>query len=252
MSGLRKALYLFAVFMLIWAPYRYLTGVLGWRPLSTEPAVLLLESAVKLVVSFGIVYAFLRRYGDSWSAVGVTKRGLAESLSLAFIGSLCLIITYLLFGGRVDPELLGTIHLFLVVGPAEELINRGYFFSMPAGDSRKFRLPFAAILSSLFFSLSHLPIDLFVFKMSIPNVMFHLANVFPTGIILCCYFYSGWNFAGSSLVHATIDFCSAYIRLESETASFLSTVVGMLVLAIIPPLWWTAREKLIKRISSPN
>lgn len=239
-SGLRKSLYIFTAFILIWTPYRFLTGALGWKAFSLSPLQLLIESVVKLSVSFGLVYVFLRYYGDSWKDVGLSGRGFWESLVLGSVGSLWLMSFYLAAGGRIEAELLGALHLFLVVGPAEELLSRGYYFSMIVRDFRHRGLAIGALLSSFLFALSHLPIDLFVAKQDISGIALHLISVFLSGIIFCSYYYTGWNLVGPSILHASVDFCSAYIHMKSD--HFIS-IVGMLILAAIPPIWWTIREK---------
>ncbi len=242
-EGLTKSLKLFAAFILVWTPYRYVTGILGWSVLTSEPLPLFVESVIKLVVSFGLVYLFLRRFRDSWEDVGVSRRGMEESLSLAALGSAALISIHLAMGGEFALDFLGTLHLFLVVGPAEELVDRGYYFSMTASDFEgKWRFWGAASLSSLLFSISHLPIDILVARYGLGVIAVHLLSVFVAGMVLAAYYYFGWNVAGPSLLHAVMDVCGAYISFEDSTSQFMATGIGMAVVAIIPVIWWLLKE----------
>ena len=238
-KGLVKSLELFVAFILIWTPYRYITGILGWGVLTPEPLPLFVESVVKLVVSFGLVYLFLRRFGDSWEDVGVSTRGLRESLSLAALGSVALLSIHLAMGGEPALDFLGTLHLFLVVGPAEELVDRGYYFSMTASDFEgRGKFWVAASVSSLLFALSHLPIDLLVARYGSEVVAMHLLSVFVAGMVLAAYYYFGWNLAGPSLLHAVMDVCGAYIYFKDGASQFMATGIGTAVVAIIPVIWW--------------
>ncbi len=247
-EGLVKSLKLFIAFILIWTPYRYVTGMLGWGVLTPEPLPLLVESVVKLAVSFGLVYLFLRWFDDSWEDVGVSRRGIEESLSLAALGSVSLLSIHLAMGGKPDLNLLGTLHLFLVVGPAEELVDRGYYFSMMASDYEgRWKFWTAASLSSLLFALSHLPIDLLVAKYGLREVSLHLLSVFAAGMVLAAYYYFGWNIAGPSMLHAVMDVCGAYIPFEDSTSQFMATGIGMTVVATIPVIWWFLRRSLRSR-----
>ena len=246
-EGLVKSLKLFIVFILIWTPYRYVTGMLGWGVLTPEPLPLLVESVVKLAVSFGLVYLFLRRFGDSWEDVGISRRGIGESVSLAALGSLILLLVHLAMGGKPNLNLLGTLHLFLVVGPAEELVDRGYYFSMTASDlGGRWRFWGAASISSLLFALSHLPIDLLVAKYGPGDVAMHLLSVFFAGMVLAGYYYFGWNVAGPSILHAVMDVCGAYITFKESASQFMATGIGMTAIAVIPVIWWFLRVKLIR------
>lgn len=246
-KGTLKSLGLFAAFILVWTPYRYMTGMLGWGVLTSQPLPLLVESLAKLTVSFGLVYLFLRRFGDSWEDVGVSRRGMVESIALALPGSLALLSTYLAMGGAPNPDPLGTLHLFLVVGPAEELVDRGYYFSMIAADYRgRWRFWFAASISSLLFALSHLPIDLLVLRYGSTEVVMHLLAVFMAGMVLAAYYYFGWNIVGPSIVHAVMDVCGAYISFENDASQFMATGIGMTVVVLIPAIWWLLRVRLLR------
>ncbi len=246
-KGLVKSLELFVAFILIWTPYRYVTGMLGWGVLTPESLPLLVESVVKLVVSFGLVYLFLRRFGDSWEDVGISRRGIGESISLAVLGSLILLSVHLAMGGEPRLNLLGTFHLFLVVGPAEELVDRGYYFSMVASDlGGRWRFWRAASISSLLFALSHLPIDLLVAKYGPWDVAMHLLSVFFAGMVLAGYYYFGWNITGPSILHAVMDVCGAYITFEGGASQFMASGIGMAAIALIPMIWWFLRAKLIR------
>lgn len=239
-SGLHMSLALFISFMAVWTPYRYLTGALGWEIIPKDPLPLLIESTVKLAVSFGLVYLFLRISEGGWGDVGILKSGLKESLILALVGSLALLMIHLAMGGELKIDSLGLLHLLLVVGPAEELVDRGYYFSMVAREvgRRRMRFPIAATFSSALFALSHLPIDIFVAGYDAQAIAWHLLSVFIAGMVLSSYYYPYMNLAGPSLVHAAMDVCSAYVNFKSPQAQFMSFVMGIAVLSLVPLVWW--------------
>ena len=234
--GLRKSLQLFTVFVVVWTPYRFLTGMLGWKVIPHQPIPVIVESLAKILIIPGLVYLFLRRFGDSWSDVGVSGRGLRKSVFLALLGSLALISVYLALGSPVRPDPLVVGYLFLAVGPTEELMNRGYYFSMIYRDCGS-EFWTAAVLSSLIFSLAHLPIDLLVAGYGPAMTFLHLTFAFLAGILLSAYYRMGWNIAGPSLLHAAMDTCNTYFRFSSPQLQFSSLVLGMIVMGLIPVLW---------------
>ncbi len=236
--GFKKATLLFLTFLALWTPYRYLTGILGWKLLYVSSLQLAIESTVKLAVSFGLVYLFLRKYNDSWSDVGVKRKSALKSAALAAAGSLLLMAAYLALGGEPRPDPLGILYLFLVVGPAEELMGRGYYFSMIMSDFEGRRgLLFASLVSSLYFALSHIPIDILVANYGISEMIFHLSMAFFIGLILAGYYHVGDNLLGSSILHAMIDVCEAYISFQNPRAQLISLAAGMTVLMIVLILW---------------
>ena len=120
--------------MAVWTPYRYVSSGFMADVLPENPLLMFIESVVKLSASFGLVYLFLRLYGDSWSDVGIKRDWAGASLLLALIGSSLFVLPHLLLDGRLSPNPLGVAHLLLVVGPAEEIVDRGYFYGMIRSD----------------------------------------------------------------------------------------------------------------------
>ncbi len=245
-TGLKKTSLLFITFLVIWTPYRYLTGILGWKVLASSPLQLLTESVVKLIVSFGLVYIFLRKYGDSWRDIGVKSERTLESTALALTGSSLLVITYLAMGGEMRPKPLGLLYLFSVVGPAEELMNRGYYFSMVMKDfNGREGFLVATFLSSLYFSLSHIPIDVLVSRYGAAGTSLHLLFAFLAGLILAGYYHLGGdNLLGPSIVHAMMDFCNAYIAFRNS-AQTTYLIVGMIVLTVVLLLLYLIRDRKV-------
>ena len=206
------------------------------------------ESAAKLIISFGLVYLFLKKYNDSWDDVGLKKENVFKSAALAIIGSLSVVAAYLAMGGELRPELLGLIYLFIAVGPTEELVSRGYYFSMilkDFGGKKGFFL--ASLISSLYFSLSHVPIDLFVTNYGTLTMFFHLSIAFLIGLILAGYYYvGGGNLLGPSILHAMVDVCGAYIIFPNLKAQFIPVIIEMTILTTVLLLWYALSIKLGK------
>ncbi len=239
-KGLKKATLLFLVFLVLWTPYRYLTGILGWRVLHYMGHLqFITESIAKLTISFGLVYLFLKKYNDSWKDVGLKKENAFKSAALAIIGSLSVMAAYLAMGGELRPEPLGLIYLFLVVGPTEELVSRGYYFSIIMRDfGGKRGFLFASMFSSIYFSLGHVPIDIFVANYGMLTTFFHLSIAFLIGLILAGYYHIGGdNLLGPSILHAMVDVCGAYIIFLNPKVQFISIIAELVIFTIILLLW---------------
>ncbi len=222
--------------MAVWAPYRYVSSGFIADVVPENPLLMFIESVVKLSASFGLVYLFLRLYGDSWWDVGIKRDWAGASLLLALIGSSLFVLPHLLLDGRLSPNPLGVAHLLLVVGPAEEIVDRGYFYGMIRSDLEGMRgLFFAALVSSLYFAIEHIPVDLWVKRYDPWQTSVHLLLAFLVGLIFAAYYEAGeGNLIGPSLVHAMVDIVGVYMILPDETSYLIASLLGFTFLMAVP------------------
>lgn len=170
------------------------------------------------------------------------------------IASICL--TYALFvplgAGpltfAINPEnldmaaiLLRPTTFFLVVGLSEEVQDRGYFQTRLL---EHYGPKFSIVLSSLLFALSHLPIDILIWRYGVWMMAFHLGYVFIAGSIMGYLYYRSGVLIGSICFHGLSDTLASsytvsfdYGGLSSEVVfgimGMLYTVVTVIILLLV-------------------
>ena len=98
----------------------------------------------------------------------------------------------------------------------EEILFRGYILEQARRSlgSGKLRLSAAVSLSSALFSLSHLPIHLYVWKNSPLSTLLALAFTFLAGHMLALIYLLSGNLAGAIAAHAEWNLLSALVDVE--------------------------------------
>ena len=91
---------------------------------------------------------------------------------------------------------------FLVVGPSEEIQDRGYFQTRLL---EHFGPGFSILFPSLLFALSHIPIDILIWRYDAGMMLFHLLGVFVSGYILGYLYYQSGVLTGPIFLHAFGD-----------------------------------------------
>ena len=208
----------------IWTLYRLWSvnliiydGEMNWRMFFITQIVfqpLLALSPILLIVR----YVEKRRMGS----IGLSRQkfvinalvGIFLSL-FSSIASVCL--TYILFvplgadpiAFITNPENLDLTAIFLmpltfllVVGPSEEIQDRGYFQTRLL---EQFGPKFSIIFSSLLFALSHIPIDILIWRYDAWMIVFHLTGVFIAGSIMGYLYYRSGVLTGPIFLHALSD-----------------------------------------------
>jgi membrane protease YdiL (CAAX protease family) len=109
----------------------------------------------------------------------------------------------------LNPESLGLtsavlmpLTFFLAVGPSEEIQSRGYFQTRLL---EHFGPRFSILFPSLLFAVSHIPIDLLIWRYNAWMMSFHLVGVFVSGCILGYLYYQSGVLSGPIFLHAFID-----------------------------------------------
>jgi membrane protease YdiL (CAAX protease family) len=91
---------------------------------------------------------------------------------------------------------------FLVVGLSEEVQNRGYFQTRLL---EQFGPKFSIAFSSLLFALSHLPIDILIWRYGVWMMSLHLGFVFIAGSIMGYLYYRSGVLTGPVFFHGLSD-----------------------------------------------
>jgi len=201
--SLKHVFGLFSFIFVIWAVYRYFPGIL---PTWVEE--MILKPIVWLVPTFFIVNQVERQ---PLSSLGWTTKNLVHSfywgIGLGAVFVLEGIVTNLLkysglnFGSfQVSPQSFFTaLFLSFATAISEETVFRGYIFSrLWRIWKREWQ---ANIISSLLFSLIHLPVAVFVLGFT-PAVMFiYLFLIFGYGVGSGFVFARTGNIASCILLH---------------------------------------------------
>ena len=212
----RHALGLYFVHMATWTPYRYLTGVyVGpgvWLYLVDIPA--------KLVGIFGLTLLFARAFdGGGLSYLRLTRRGAPRAVAVGVIGAagsgmVGEVLVPSALSGWPGLSLAGldwtwvayAAYVLGVVGLSEEAMDRGYIYLELKRDLAGRRgAVVAAIVSAALFSLSHLPIDVFVHRLPPMEAAWHLYTVFGFGLLMCLYLEATDNLWGPVAMHSSWD-----------------------------------------------
>ncbi|MDK2464975.1 MAG: type II CAAX endopeptidase family protein [Candidatus Korarchaeota archaeon] len=212
----RHALGLYLAHMATWTPYRYLTGVY------VGPGVwlYLLDIPVKLAGIFGLTVLFARAFdGGGLSYLRLTRRGASRAAAVGVIGAAASwvveeVLVPSAFSGWPGLSLVGldwawvayAAYVLGVVGLSEEAMDRGYIYLELKRDLAGRRgAVIAAVVSAALFSVSHLPIDVFVHGLSPLEAAWHLYTVFGFGLLMCLYLEATDNLWGPVAMHSSWD-----------------------------------------------
>ncbi len=148
---------------------------------------------------------------------------------------------YLLYGSytlKIEEDLLKIVVLsanfILVSGPVEEILFRGYILGqarLALGEGR-LRLLAAVTFSSLLFSLSHLPIHIFVWKSEFFSALLFLFFAFVIGYILALMYLATGNLLGAIVAHTEWNMLHAFVDIE-ELSTFHSYGLALVVFASV-------------------
>ena len=193
MPGLLRALAAFAAFMLAWTPYRALTALAGVE------AMRIMDLVFKPGITLLVVLPLARRWGvplgrlisrPSSYAVGLAL-GAAYAVPLSVLGGL-----------SPGPDWLGLASAFLVVGPFEELFDRGLVYPLLR---REMGVLSSTLISSALFSMSHVPIDVLVWGMGPAETANHLFWVFLSSLSFCLAMESERSLWAPAALHSAVD-----------------------------------------------
>jgi membrane protease YdiL (CAAX protease family) len=207
-----------------------------------------LRLVVQMVEVYGVFLIFLviflavwekrRSFRDIFSSVGLKRNGIARSLLWSFvlfpllsaIGFVSMILVSLASpasSSSSNASQIPTWYLwymivesFFPVAVVEEAVGRGYILDrlMPQHPSSIVKAFPAILLSSLLFTLYHVPSYLAGYGFSIPMVILLTTDVFPLSVVLSvAYVRAGTrNVVGPVIVHFLLDALPAILMLVSK------------------------------------
>ena len=202
LPSLKDVFSLFSFIFVVWATYRYFPEIL---PTWVEE--LILKPIVWLIPTFWLVKKIERQ---PFSSLGWTTKNLFPSfywgIGLGMVFALEGLVANVLkyrgfnFGAVYNPgQFFGALFLSFATAICEETVFRGYIFSR-LWQIWKNEI-FANAVSSLLFSLIHLPVAVFVLGYT-PAVMFiYLFLVFVYGVGAAFVFARSGNIISSILLH---------------------------------------------------
>ena len=270
LKALLKVLGVFLLLTGVWTLYRLWSvnliicdGMINWRmffitQITFQPLLLLLP--ILLIVR----YIEKRRV----QSIGLSRQKFLRNaafgvfLSLfSHIAVVCLEYVFLVLLGvgplrfTLNPENLGPVSallmpltFFLVVGPSEEIESRGYFQTRLL---EHFGERFSIAFPSLLFALSHIPIDMLIWRYDVGMMLFHLIGVFVSGYILGYLYYRSGVLTGPIFLHALRDIQSLIYQLgfdyERVSLGVLYGVRG-LVWAVVTVLTFMLIRSLTSKL----
>ncbi len=188
-----------------------------------------LDILAKPLACIGSILAVEKLKTPPLSSLGLSRKNTAPSLlkgltatTTAWISGFILIPLYtagsctLTFENDLVKIAVYTANFTLASGPWEEILFRGYILEQARRSlgSGKLRLSAAVSLSSALFSLSHLPIHLYVWKNSPLSTLLALAFTFLAGHMLALIYLLSGNLAGAIAAHAEWNLLSALVDVE--------------------------------------
>lgn len=197
---LKNATILAAYLLVVWGFYRFLFRF----PEEIE------ELFIKPVVWLLPVFYFIRRERATLASIGITGKNLFQSIYLALaLGAFfvieALIINYVKYGGLNfganigQNALLESLGLSFATAVSEEISFRGYLFNRvwyALGDEWK-----ANIITSLVWALVHVPITIFVWKLSLSAAFVYLLLTAIFGVGSAFVFARTQNVFSSIFLH---------------------------------------------------
>jgi membrane protease YdiL (CAAX protease family) len=130
----------------------------------------------------------------------------------------------------------------IAVGISEELFFRGYFFTKMRRSGKSFL--FSTFLTSLFFSIFHIPwlinVD-FTLNLYFPFIINRIVNNFFFGFIMCILYEKTMSLTAPIVFHGFSNSISTFISVNFEqtlTYSLLLSIIGtfnLIFIALIAP-----------------
>ncbi|OGY07983.1 MAG: hypothetical protein A2700_00010 [Candidatus Blackburnbacteria bacterium RIFCSPHIGHO2_01_FULL_44_64] len=201
-ASTQNVLVLYSLLLVVWGFYR----VLFKLPENIE------EVVIKPVLWLGLLAYFLRKEGVGLRSVGFTSKNLFKSVYLSLgLGVLFVVVAYFSnlakYEGRVSFSDFGftgnalvlTFLVSLITAVVEETVFRGYIFGRLAQGLKS---DFSAnILSSTFWVAIHLPVLVFVYKLSLIDLSLRVVLVAVFGVGSAFLFSRTRNIVSSILLH---------------------------------------------------
>lgn len=246
----------FLISYIAWAIYRYLTAQYVLEAEGNFFSDQLAQPIIWLIppILFIFFYEKRRNLRDIVYSLGVTKKHLLSSIAMGlvlayvFYIALCLIemnnlTLYSIFSGQalfvwnyenydILQTIIMTLTVFLIVGPVEELSDRGFLQKRLADVYT----PLIGIATaSVLFAASHIPVSVFVYHLSTLQIASYMLFTGSFGVIMGYLYHKSKNIIGPILLHGFWDFLAFYYFIgfyaktmpTDETMFFLSFLTAI-------------------------
>jgi membrane protease YdiL (CAAX protease family) len=230
----KKAILVIGVFLIsyiAWAIYRYATAqdVLGAKEnffidQLAQPIIWLIPP-----ILFIFFYEKRQKLKDIVYSLGVTRKHLLSSivmgLFLAYVFYVAMSLIemnhlslYGIFSGEalfvwnyggytLAQTIIMTLTVFLIIGPVEELVDRGFLQKRLAD----IYTPLIGIgTASALFAASHIPVSVFVYHLSAIKIATYMLFTGSFGVIMGYLYHKSKNIIGPILLHGFWDFLAFY------------------------------------------
>ena len=252
-----KIIKIYLMILLLWTIFRYITADFV-RANDTNFFILqiVFESLIWLIPVLVYVIFLERR---SLSSLGLVKKNIFSSI---LIGSILCVVGYVLYClflpsflsllGYVDlstlqiwiaPQssnvnwlLLMSFTVFGIIAVSEEVVHRGFIQNRLMEKTNPL---IAIVFSSFLFTISHLPIYIFVYQYNPHTSIAFLFDVFTFGLVLGYLFYKTKNLFGCIIWHGLSDWQSFFYAFTSkgkyipEDLLFLSRLISSVVVFVL-------------------
>lgn len=210
-KGLKHATILFVYLLIVWGFYRSIFRF----PEEIE------EMIIKPIVWLIPVFYFVKKEGLSFGSVGITSKNLFSGLYLSlglgalFVGE-ALLINFMKYKGLNfsanigDKLLLSSIVISFATAFSEEVAFRGFIFSrvyLALGNEL-----LANVLTSVAWTLVHLPVTIFIWKLNFASALIYLFLTFIFGIGSAFVYSRSKNVFASILLHVLWEWPIALFR----------------------------------------
>ena len=199
-SLLKNATLLFTFLLIVWGFYRLIFQLPTWlEELVIKPAVWLIP-----------VYFLVKREKANYQSIGITLKNLFPAVYLSLIlGSVFaiegVIVHFIKYGSLNFKANLGTEGMLLSLGLSlgtaisEEIAFRGYIFTRLWQVFQNEWL--ANLITSIGWTIIHIPITIFINKLSVIDAIIYLFLTFIFGIGSSFIFARTKNISSSILLH---------------------------------------------------
>ncbi len=268
-------LLVFAVKIVIWGFYRFITG--NVYPFTIPELNFAMGTFMKPILQLGpLLILWWYVFKERGSPFRFTRKNLASSLFFGFL--MALVFFFVATGVYVVHNLImgyGTNFHFVAgwdevgwgliiammfsfmigTGPAEELFSRGFLQDQAA---RVFPLWQAMTFSAILFAIGHLPISILMHKMPFDEIMWYMAVLVVMGFFFSIIYQWSRNIIFPILIHGLWDWYLSLFAIKGEftyefaqnpgayfgMVDFINTVITLVILL---PVFYMIYRKFWRR-----
>lgn len=272
-----KIIKIYLPLLVIWSIFRYFTASFVKTSDTNFFVLQIMFEPLIWLIPVLIYVIFLER--RSLSSLGLVKKNVFSSI---LIGSVLCVVGYILYclllpsflsllgyvdlstlqvwiapqSSNVNWVILMSFTVFAIIAVSEEIVHRGFIQNRL---TEKINPLIAILFSSLLFTVSHLPIYIFVYQYNLHTSTAFLFDIFTFGLVLGYLFYKTKNLFGCIIWHGLSDWQSFFYAFTSkgkyipEDLLFLSHLISSVVVLVLSMIViyvvfrWIEHRKEIKQ-----